>query len=108
MGVEDALLPTDERTVIRSQTVGVAQDVEFRYTMTAEQAEDLLVELDAMALETNLNDDQKRLKAACLARLLEDVRPAEDRDPAERSVAEQHKETLDYINTMRARKNRGA
>ena len=101
-------IPQDTREVLREETVGVNQDVEFRFTMTTEQAEDLLMELDALSMDHLLDANQRTLQMACRARLAQESRNTDMPIPAVPTIQEQHKELHDYINFQRMRGKHGA
>lgn len=100
----DVDIPQDTRTVLKQMVVGVNQDVEFVYTLTAEQADELLLDLDQLRMDHDLTEDQHRLRQACLDRLASEPRPPEDRERAEQSVTDQHRERHEWIAFQRSRR----
>ena len=99
-------LPLDERRTFKQEVVGVNQNVQFDYTLTAAQAEDLLLDMDQLRLDHSLTPEQVRLYQVCQSRLSTESRPP-NTERADLTVAEQQQELRDYIEIMKGRK-RGA
>ena len=81
MGVEEGAI-IDERQTLKETVIGVNGDVEMVVTMTAEQAEQQLLDLEQVMLESDLTPDEERLRQACIS-VLTEGRKGEAIDPAE-------------------------